>query len=96
MKEEKLGGKVETEEERRGEEQRWVGGDGCFESPDNHQVWFHKRSEWSWLTAQLSPPHPPAPENTTTRSLTWEHMWERRYLVQCRENLWRGAAPNST
>lgn len=40
------------------------GVDGCFESPDNQQVWFHKRSEWSWLTAQLSPPtttthHPP-------------------------------------
>lgn len=34
------------------------GGDGFSESPDNQQVWFHKRTEWSWLSAQLFPPPP--------------------------------------
>lgn len=34
------------------------GGDGFSESPDNQQVWFHKRTEWSWLSTQLFPPPP--------------------------------------
>lgn len=36
----------------------WLGGggDGFSESPDNQQVWFHKRTEWSWLSTQLFPP----------------------------------------
>lgn len=87
MKKEKLRGQDLS---GRGDEQKWgSGGDGCFESPDNHQVWFQKRSECSWLTAQLStlPPHRfQALENTTsTRSLTWEHMWARCYVAQRRD-----------
>lgn len=71
------------------------GGDGFSESPDNQQVWFHKRTEWSWLSAQLFPPPPSTLENTATCSLTWEHMWESRFWAQCQDNVQSGAAPNA-
>lgn len=38
----------------------------------------------------LPPSLPPVQENTTTCSpqLTWEHMWESWFLVQCGDAMW--------
>lgn len=52
----------------------------------------------SCLTLLPPPSLPPAQENTTTCSpqLTWEHMWESWFLVQCGDTMLREKAPNST